>query len=133
MIKIDKREFYRFSRFIIVGISNTIITLSIIFLLLKFSNLDYRISNIIGYSVGITNSFIWNKMWTFQSNNKVYREMFPFVLMALISYGFNLGVVIFTTEVLSLNQYFCQILGMILYTVTNYIGNKYWVFSKVQL
>ena len=128
---IDKREFYRFSRFIIVGISNTIITLLIIFVLLKFSNLDYKISNLIGYSVGITNSFIWNKMWTFKSNNKVYKEIIPFGVMALISYCVNLGIVIFTTEVLFLNQYLCQILGMFFYTATNYFGNRLWTFKSI--
>ena len=125
---INKREFHRFSRFVIVGISNTTITLVIIFSLLKFTNLDYKISNIIGYIVGITNSFIWNKKWTFKSNNKVHKELIPFILMALISYSINLVVVIYTTEVLSFNIYFCQFSGMVFYTITNYIGNRLWTF-----
>ena len=130
-MQINKKEFSRFSRFLIVGISNTIITLTIIFLLLNVFNIDYRISNIIGYFVGLINSFIWNKRWTFKSKNKFQKELLPFFVMFLISYSINLGIVILSAEILLINKNICQIIGIFFYTVTNYIGNKFWTFKSI--
>ena len=127
---IEKSEIKKFIRFIIVGISNTIITLSVIFILSNLFKIDYRISNIIGYFIGLINSFIWNKKWTFKTNNKFRKEIVPFFTMFLISYSINLGIVIFFTEILLFNTNICQIIGMFFYTITNYIGNRYWTFNN---
>jgi len=119
----------QFIRFCIVGIANTLITLGTIFILYNVFKVDYRISNIIGYLLGITNSFIWNKYWTFKSQNKFYNEIGKFFLMFLISYLINFGVLIVTAEVLFINKNVCQIIGNVFYTATNYAGNKFWTFK----
>ncbi len=67
----NERNFItQFIKFIIVGVFNTSITLSIIFILSFAFNFDYRISNAAGYLAGFINSFIWNKFWTFRSQGK---------------------------------------------------------------
>ena len=119
----------QFFRFCIVGIVNALITLGSILILYNIFRIDYRISNIIGYTMGIINSFIWNKIWTFKSKNKFKDEIIKFLLIFLASYSINLGVVIISAEVFLINKNICQIIGMFFYTTTNYFGNSRWTFN----
>lgn len=121
----------QFLRFCIVGVANTLITLGSILILYNILRIDYRISNIIGYSLGLINSFIWNKIWTFKSQNKFYNEIGKFFIMFFVSYFINFGVLIFSAEVLFINKNISQIVGNVFYTITNYLGNKLWTFNRV--
>ena len=122
-------DLIQFSKFVIVGLSNTLITLAIIFFCSAVLKLDYRISNFVGYIIGLFNSFVWNKAWTFKSKNKCRKEIIPFVAMFGVCYLLNLSTVILLTEVFMINNYFSQGSGMVVYTITNYFGNKYWTFA----
>ncbi|MDR3142710.1 MAG: GtrA family protein, partial [Tannerellaceae bacterium] len=50
----------------IVGISNTIVTAAVIWVMMKLSGCPAVLSNITGYIAGLLNSFILNKQWTFK-------------------------------------------------------------------
>ena len=51
----------------IVGVSNTLITALVIWVMMKGLHCSDVLSNVVGYIAGVVNSFIWNKQWTFQS------------------------------------------------------------------
>lgn len=125
----NKREFYIFLRFCLIGILNTIIALAAILILDNVFQLDYRFANAIGFSLALVNSFILNKLWTFKSNNLFYKEIPNFILIFILSYLINFVILIFSVEVLLINKNICQIIGMIFYTITNYIGNKHLTFN----
>lgn len=59
-----KIELARFVKFIIVGCLNTAITY-ICYVALRFFDFGVEVSNLIGYIVGLINSFVWNKKWVF--------------------------------------------------------------------
>lgn len=75
-------------RFAIVGASNTAIDVGILNLLLwlypstdTWRTLEY---NSLAILLGATNSFFWNKYWTFQQRNKITaQEIFRFVVLAV--------------------------------------------------
>ena len=50
----------------VVGLSNTLITMIVIWVMMKLFGCREGLSNLTGYVAGILNSFIWNKQWTFQ-------------------------------------------------------------------
>ena len=130
---VPKTTIKQFVRFCVVGTSNTVISLGTILFLFNFCNIDYRVANIIGYTFGFINSFIWNKIWTFESKNRFYKEIIPFLCIFLMSYFLNLGAVIFSAEVLLINKNICQIIGMFFYAVTNFFGNKSWTFRQTTI
>ncbi|GIX41674.1 MAG: polysaccharide biosynthesis protein GtrA [Leptospiraceae bacterium] len=127
-----KNTFYRttkqFVKFGIVGIINTIITLSIIFILSNYYDVHYIISNAIGYIAGFINSFIMNKFWTFKSKGNVFKESIWFIIVFLISYGIQLIVLYYLHGILNYNENLSQILSMIVYTVVNFLLNKFLTF-----
>lgn len=120
--------FQQMIKFGIVGVINTFITLSIIFILMKGFNTPYIYSNIIGYFFGLLNSFILNKNWTFKSNGKVSREAILFLILFGVSYLLQLGVLVFIVEVLTIREDLSQIFAIGVYTLTNFLGNKLITF-----
>ena len=45
----------------IVGVSNTVITAVVIWIMMKLFGCSDVVSNMVGYIAGVLNSFIWNK------------------------------------------------------------------------
>lgn len=119
-------------RYSIVGVLNTILGLSAIYLLYNFFHFDYIVSNIGGYFVGLVNGFIWNKKWTFESSKHFSKEIVPFLIVFGISYAVNLVIIILMVETFKIDPNIAQILGIAAYSSTNFLVNKYWTFSKVK-
>jgi len=117
-------------RYSLVGILNTIIGLSVIYLLFNFFHFGYILSNIGGYAFGLVNSFIWNKKWTFKSSQHYSKEIIPFLIVFGISYSINLLVVVFSVELLGIHPNIAQLIGIAAYSLSNFLINKYWTFSK---
>lgn len=125
-----------FIRFIIVGVMNTLVGLSSIFLLLQVGGLSYWISTFLGNSIGAACSYVLNRRFTFGSKVSFGRSipLFMIVIMCcyFVSYSFSrvmanllagsFGYVDYTNEI-------AVLLGTILYTITNYLGQKYFVFK----
>ena len=126
MTKDIVRKYFKYS---IVGVFNTIIGLGTILILYNILHLNYIVSNIIGYTLGLINSFIWNKRWTFMSKNHYSKEIVPFLVVFIISYSMNLVSVIVSVESLKINPNIAQVLGIGVYSIINFLLNKRWTFS----
>ena len=120
------------AKFGIVGVTNTIVTLGAIYLLYTFTPFHYYITNGIGYFLGFVNSFVLNKLWTFKAKGVIYRELFLFVIVFLVSYGVQLGVLHILKAFLEVNLVVAQILAMVFYTLTNYTGNRLFTFRVTE-
>jgi putative flippase GtrA len=130
---------YSFVRFIIVGIVNTIVGLSCMYLFLHAVGLSYWIATFLGNSLGACVSYFLNRNFTFRSQNSVTKSAFRFVIVILccyfISYDLGKNVVAW---VLKSNAIFNEklttdlavLVGTGLYTVLNYFGQKLFVFPK---
>lgn len=123
------RQFFKYS---IIGVFNTIIGLGTIFVLFNVYGINYILANIIGYSFGLINSFIWNKRWTFRSLNHYSKEILPFFLIFLVSYIANLIVLIINVEVFKLNHNISFVLSSIIYVVIGFTANRKWTFSHIK-
>lgn len=140
----------------IVGAINTLLTAIIIWVMMygvfqvgKEENVSPTIitlSNITGYLVGLINSFVWNRKWTFQSKNSWGKEFIKFTGAFLICYIPQLFLVNFLNTVikggdirfsignhpLEINHaYICQLIGIVFYTSMNFILNKFYTFKQV--
>ncbi|MCS7205765.1 MAG: GtrA family protein [Leptospiraceae bacterium] len=125
MLKLFWDQFLKFS---LVGVVNTLITLSLIYLFTVILQINYLLANGIGYVAGFLNSFFWNKFWTFRSRGKIGREFLLFLIVFGISYGFQFFVLLILVEIISFDEFFSQILSMGFYTLANFFLNKYMTF-----
>jgi putative flippase GtrA len=119
-------------KFGLVGVLNTAIGWGTFFVLFHFFSFNYVLANTIGNILGFINSFFWNKFWTFKSKDLRYEEMFLFILVFLICLAVQSGILIVFKEVFKWNVYLSQIISMVIYTLLNFIGNKWFTFRKAK-
>jgi putative flippase GtrA len=125
--------FYQIIKFSIVGVLNTALTLSVIFILTKELHVYYITANIIGYVIGVINSFLWNKIWIFKSGDYFIWELGSFWLNVGICYLLQLGLLVVLKEELGVNQDVATVVGMVVYAACNFLGNRLFVFRKRKL
>src|SRR3990172_2879977 len=94
--KEDGKLFGQISKFAVVGVLNTVIDLGIVNVMVLVFKLNPVMSNVVGVSAAITNSYILNKKWTFQDKGKNVAGQFGiFVLLSIIGLIINTSVFIF--------------------------------------
>ena len=128
-IKNDRELRIQFLKFIVVGVLNTLISLSVIYVLMLFE-VGYKYANLFGYIAGVTNSFIFNKTWVFKSDKNMIKEMFMFLIVFVICFGLQYVILLTLVETCGINKYLSQLLAMGSYTVANFILNRLITFKK---
>ena len=126
----NNKSLIQFIKFGLVGVTNTLITAFVIWILLKGFHYSDYISNFIGYIIGLTNSFIWNRKWTFESKTKLSVTIFKFIVTFAISYLFQLGNLYLLLHFTSIDPYICQLISIVVYTCINFALNKYYTFKN---
>lgn len=126
--RVYKESLIQFITYNIVGIANTIVGFSTIFLLM-FIGLSATLSNVIGYVIGSILSYYLNRKYTFKSNKHSKKEAIKFFTVLLIAYFLNFV----TLQALlgSLNPYLAQLISGVVYTVSSFILAKFFVFKEV--
>lgn len=110
----------------LVGVMNTLIT-AITIVVLTLLGVEPVLSNAAGFGLGLLNSFIMNKRYTFQSAAE--GSMMPFLVSFAIAYGLNLVVLVVSSPLASLNVLIPQAAGMLTYNVVFFVLMKLWVFA----
>jgi len=126
------KKYIQLIKFGIVGVINTGVDFGTFTLLSAFLYTDPMLSQVIGYSAGIANSFVMNKLWTFDSKSSkvgTRLELLKFIVINGVTLGISLiGIFIFNKQ-LGLNKYIAKAFVTILAQVVNYLGYKLWVFK----
>ncbi len=116
------------SRFIFVGILNTIVGYGAYFILL-YLNIYYIFALLISSVIGITHSFIWNKKWTFKSKGDVRRESLRFISVYGMAFLINLVILALFVEKFMFDPKIAQIFALCIVTMISFFGHKYWSFK----
>lgn len=112
----------------IVGILNTIVGIITIYGLMSLG-INYLLSNAAAYILGLFNSFLWNKFWTFRNKTDWNKQFCPFLIAFIMCYLVQLFSVFWGTAVLGISKHLMQIIGMAVFTVLNFNVNKFVVFK----
>ncbi|NHM32613.1 GtrA family protein [Neobacillus terrae] len=128
-----------FFRFLIVGVINTCVGLSVMYLILYITN-SYWVSTFTGNTIGAGVSYLLNRKFTFKSSNSVLGSLFRFMLVIgicyFISYSIGLRISSWLLEsVLGLHSSYIKELAVLsgtgLYTILNYLGQRWFVFKAI--
>ncbi|MFY4777349.1 GtrA family protein [Metabacillus sp. RGM 3146] len=126
-----------FLRFLLVGFINTLVGLSTVFLLMTVFHLSYWISTFVGNTVGGAVSFLLNRSFTFDSQTSFKKSIPRFFIVVLICYfvSFSGGeyAAYWFNHLIEYTHLMAQdvaavLLGTSLYTLLNFLGQKYLVF-----
>ena len=126
------------SRFIIVGVMNTIIGTAAMLIAYNVFHLGYWVSSAMDYIIGSIFSYFANKHFTFKSEKKSGEEVIRFTINIVVCYFISYGVakpvmnMVLRNMNLSVSifEQLSMILGMCIFIVLNYIGQKFFVFRK---
>jgi putative flippase GtrA len=145
MDRVQKADLRQFLRFCVVGTSNAVIDFGVLNLLLRL----YPTTDIwktLGYNsfavlLASTNSFYWNKYWTFQQRSSItFQEVYRFIVIASGTMLMNdtlmwlLGRIfpgIMSSSLIGANV---LKLGAIIGTMSiSFFGMRLWVFFQKRL
>jgi putative flippase GtrA len=126
-------------RFVIVGLANTLVDLAAFYLLGLIPGMPDIAAKGISYILGICNSFIWNKYWTFGAARSARgrREFALFFLVNVPPLAVN--VVVFTllglwvgegTFIVRMSKAFA---AAVVSVAWNFMGSRYLAFRHTAL
>lgn len=127
----------------IIGISNTLITLIVFYLINTICGISENIANVLGYILGLINSFIWNRNWVFKTKNDWKKEAIVFsggfILCFALQFAF-FNYLLHCTSISTIEipwlpmkntgENIAMCLGMIVYTLANYCFNRFITFKQ---
>jgi putative flippase GtrA len=119
----------QFVKFGIVGVSNTLIFFLVYTLLLKVFGVWYVAASGIGFAVGATNGFLWNRRWTFRGH--VGDALTPVRWFVVQTSGLflNLGLVYLFVDGAGLGELLGQAVTIVIVTLTTFFANRAWTFK----
>lgn len=124
-----------FLLFLLVGVSNTVLSAVLMFAL---EGLGYWPSTAIAYIAGAVLSFFLNKKYTFKNNDTLLKSALKFslniIICYILAYSLALPLADKLLDFLSLKHIWqertTKLLGMGLYTLLNYFGQRFFAFKN---
>ena len=126
-------------RFLIVGVTNTVVDLGAFYLLTRISGLPDIAAKTISYLLGIANSFVWNKYWTFgaRDSGRGWREFGLFLLVNIPPLAVNIVVFsllgLWTTSGSFAAREGKAFIAAAVAVVWNFLGSRYLAFRHTAL
>lgn len=141
-----KKTIVQLFKYGVIGVMNTLITVVSFYLLNTWAGVPYGAANIIGYVLGVINSFIWNRQWVFKNGKNIKREALLFGVGFVICWLLQGGVSLLLLEGLgwknldvdvipfmpmeNAGQNIVMVISMVVYTIANYIYNRTITFKE---
>ena len=146
----------QFSKFLVVGLSNFAISFAVFYFLYNYwklsglfyrllgpagkdletfilrmgaTSLDATLANIFGYTAGIINSFIWNRIWTFKVKQAIGSQFGRFLALNLFCLVLSSAALFLFTDFLGWAYLPVWFFTMGVVTLLNFFISKIWVFS----
>ncbi len=123
----------RIGRWITVGISGTIVDMTIFFLLLQITNIPVTFSAFLSAEVAIINNFFWNDRWTFgdlvtkeariPSLYKKGMRFWKFNLICLSGLILHTFIVHWFVHSLAFNPYIAKLITILIVSIWNIVLN----------
>ncbi len=140
----ENKFFMQFSKFFIVGILNTGLDFAILNFLMwltdTYEGQSIVYFNTVSFAVAVTNSYILNKYWTFNDQNKTQapQQFAKFIGVSGIGWGLNTGIVYSITTLINpifgltpaLWANFAKVVATGIVLAWNFAGYKLFVFKK---
>ncbi|NLI55203.1 MAG: GtrA family protein [Clostridiales bacterium] len=143
-----KRTVRQMAKFLVVGVLNTLVDFAVFQTLNLVFGWVYA-AQVLGYTCGVVNSYLWNSSWTFrEQRTRSLREIALFVLVNLASMGVSLGVIWLCREVFGVTNEWAarwmpaflagfikgdtiaKLIATAVAIMVNYLGNRLFVFRQ---
>lgn len=121
----NKRNSSQLIRFVIIGTLNALITALVVWIMMEILCFNYLWANVAGYIAALINNFFWSKYWVFAvGKGSFLRQSLLFLVAFAFAYCSQFLALLLMVEVLGLNEYVSQFLGLFVYGAVNFVLNK---------
>ena len=126
-------------KFVVVGISNTLVDLAVLNLLIFLTGIasgaGFSFFKAVSFLFAVTNSYFWNRRWTFRSDKQVFTQFFVVSTIGLL---LNVGTASFFVNILGPQFGLSETIwanvgavgGTLVVMTWNFLGYKFVVFRK---
>jgi len=125
-----------FWKFILVGVVNTLVGTGVMFVMYNVFHCSYWFSSASNYVVGSIVSYLLNKFFTFKDQNKDPKTLVRFIVNIALCYFVAYGVAqpivkaVFNSADTVLRDNLAMLVGMGLFVILNYCGQRFLVFRQ---
>ena len=125
-------------KFLIVGVINTLVGTSVMFVCYNVFHTGYWIASAMNYIIGSIVSFFLNKYFTFKSGKKSFGEIVRFVINITVCYILAYGIAkpcvhyILSGYSGAVRDNAAMLAGMCFFMGLNYLGQRFFVFREQQ-
>jgi len=131
----EKVVSWQLTKFVIVGVLNTIIDFTFYLSLTRgwyFWQRQYLLANIFSFVLANIFSFIINKSWTFKNSeyDNYHWQYLKFFIVSLVSLLIVELSLFFLVEFLYFYDLLAKVIGILLSLVWSFSVHKFWTFKK---
>ncbi len=126
-----KHAMTQFLKFGLVGVLNTVIAY-VVYLFFIMLGIHYMVSNLIGFSVSVINSYYWNNRYVFKVDRQ--RVWWKTLAKTYISYA-GTGILLSSlllflwVDVCGIMEEVAPLLNLLFTVPINFIVNKFWAYK----
>jgi putative flippase GtrA len=129
-IVIDKTFIVKFLKFGLVGGSGVFVDFFFTWLFKEKFKIQKYVANAIGFTLAATTNWVFNRIWTFHSQNpEMLNEYSRFLLISMVGLGINSFVLWILTDKFKINFYVAKLGAIGVTTVWNFFANYLYTFA----
>lgn len=127
---IDKIFILKFIKFCVVGASGMVVDFGVTWILKEKLKVNKYIANSTGFILVATSNYVWNRLWTFQSENSgIAVEYLSFIGISIIGLLINNIVVYILNDKLKITFYLSKLFAICVVTLWNFLMNFFFTFN----
>lgn len=125
-------------RFVLVGMVNTLVGTAVMFSFYNVFCFSYWVSSAANYIVGSILSYFLNKYYTFENRERNWKIIMRFIINISVCYLLAYGIAkpltarLLSSMPLKVKENGAMLVGMGLFVVLNYTGQRYFAFRKAE-
>ena len=118
----------QFLKFCVVGLSNTVISLAVYYIILYFGA-HYVIASILSFIISVLNAYYWNYKYVFNTKSDILKSLIKTHTSYGFSYVLSTTLLIILVEYYNISELLAPILVLVITVPLNFILNKFWAFK----
>jgi putative flippase GtrA len=121
---------WQFTSFVVVGASNTAISL-VSYTVLLWAGVAYALAGAIAYVLGAVNGYVLNRRWTFSAHDTTARRM-KYGVVQVAALGVTTALLWLLVSVGDVGRIAAYALAVPVVTVGTFLASRGWVFRGAQ-
>jgi len=119
-----------FGRYLLVGIANTLIYSSLLWVFLSCNRFPYPLSVAFAFILAMVFQYLANKYFTFRTISHSLGEVFRYILSAILNYTISVLVIWVSLDLIKIPPLLASIFSATTAAFLGFIVSFFWVYRK---